>query len=214
MRQPGILVMAPAAARRSALQELLRVFWPPEKVYLASAFSLARLQQCAAEVVLADLESSVDATSLLTFLSSVPFPIATVALIDDPDPAWVRRALAADVNAIIARDAAAEDLRLATEAADAGLVLLHPTSARLLIPSAAFPLEPDRDYSELERLTPREQEVLRLMSAGLGNREIAVQLGISEHTVKFHASSILGKLGASSRTEAVSHGIRRGLISL
>lgn len=66
----------------------------------------------------------------------------------------------------------------------------------------------------MERLTPRERQVLFLMSEGLGNKEIAARLGISDHTVKFHASSILGKLGAGSRTEAVSQGIKRGLISL
>jgi DNA-binding NarL/FixJ family response regulator len=66
----------------------------------------------------------------------------------------------------------------------------------------------------MEMLTPREHEILRLVSSGLGNREIAKRLAISEHTVKFHVSSILGKLGADSRTEAVSQGIRKGLIPM
>jgi DNA-binding NarL/FixJ family response regulator len=65
-----------------------------------------------------------------------------------------------------------------------------------------------------ETLTEREREVLRLVSEGLGNKEIAVQLAISDHTVKFHISSILGKLGAASRTEAVSQGIRKGFITI
>jgi DNA-binding NarL/FixJ family response regulator len=56
--------------------------------------------------------------------------------------------------------------------------------------------------------------VLRLISEGLGNKEIAARLEISEHTAKFHISSILGKLGVSSRTEAVSNGIRKGLIPI
>ncbi len=66
----------------------------------------------------------------------------------------------------------------------------------------------------VEDLTLREVEVLRLLADGSGNKEIASHLGISEHTVKFHISSILGKLGVSTRTEAVTTGIRRGLISL
>jgi DNA-binding CsgD family transcriptional regulator len=53
-----------------------------------------------------------------------------------------------------------------------------------------------------------------MLASGLGNKEIAVQLAISEHTVKFHVASILGKLGAGTRTEAVSLGIRRGLVLL
>ena len=63
-----------------------------------------------------------------------------------------------------------------------------------------------------EPLTPREREVLVLLSLGLSNREIAERLGISAHTAKFHVSSIFGKLGAESRAEAVSQGIRDGLI--
>jgi DNA-binding CsgD family transcriptional regulator len=71
------------------------------------------------------------------------------------------------------------------------------------------------EFSDLvEQLTSREREVLDLMSAGLSNRQIAMQLGISEHTAKFHISSVLGKLGASSRTQAVTRGIRTGLIAL
>ncbi len=66
----------------------------------------------------------------------------------------------------------------------------------------------------LEELTRREVEVLGMVAAGLANREIASRLGVSEHTIKFHISSILGKLGASSRTEAVTCGIKRGLILL
>ena len=66
----------------------------------------------------------------------------------------------------------------------------------------------------LEQLTPREGEVLRLLADGLGNKDIAVKLGISEHTIKFHIHSLLGKLGAASRTEAVTRGLRSGLIEL
>ncbi|HXF26085.1 MAG TPA: response regulator transcription factor, partial [Bryobacteraceae bacterium] len=65
-----------------------------------------------------------------------------------------------------------------------------------------------------EPLTPREIEVLKMLAEGLSNKLIAVDLGISEHTVKFHVNSILGKLNAGSRTEAVTTGIRRGLVIL
>jgi NarL family two-component system response regulator YdfI len=66
----------------------------------------------------------------------------------------------------------------------------------------------------VEALTPREIEVLGMMVEGWGNKEISTRLGISEHTVKFHVASIMGKLNASSRTEAVTSGIRHGLIML
>ena len=63
-------------------------------------------------------------------------------------------------------------------------------------------------------LTPRELDVLRLVARGLGNKEIAAQLDLSAHTVKYHLASVLVKLGVRSRTEAVSHGIRTGLLPL
>jgi DNA-binding NarL/FixJ family response regulator len=68
--------------------------------------------------------------------------------------------------------------------------------------------------SPAEHLTAREVEVLRLVALGRGNKEVAAQLNVSEHTVKFHVSSVLGKLGARSRTEAVTIGILRGLVAI
>ena len=70
-------------------------------------------------------------------------------------------------------------------------------------------VEPLRDA-----LTPREREVLEMLAEGLSNKEIAWRIKISEHTVKFHIASIFGKLGASTRTEAVMQGIRRGLVMI
>jgi DNA-binding CsgD family transcriptional regulator len=66
----------------------------------------------------------------------------------------------------------------------------------------------------IESLTPREFEVLRLVADGLHNREIAVRLGVTEHTVKFHLGAIFGKLGATTRTEAVQKGLRLGVIEI
>jgi DNA-binding NarL/FixJ family response regulator len=65
-----------------------------------------------------------------------------------------------------------------------------------------------------EALTSRELEVLEALGEGLSNKSIAARLGITEHTVKFHVSSIFGKLGAENRTDAVRRGVRRGLIAL
>jgi len=65
-----------------------------------------------------------------------------------------------------------------------------------------------------EPLTPREVEVLELLAEGLPNKSIAVRLGISDQTVKFHVASICGKLGAANRTDAVRRAVRQGLISL
>lgn len=66
----------------------------------------------------------------------------------------------------------------------------------------------------VEALTPRELQVLRMMADGLANEEIAAQLGISDHTAKFHVAQVLAKLGASSRAEAVAAGMRSGLVPI
>ncbi len=126
---------------------------------------------------------------------------------------WMAEALRAGVRAVLPRDATAEELRAAVAAAAAGLVTLHPETINLLLagPQAAAPAS---IASTPQHLTPREIEVLGMMAEGLGNKEIAWRLGISEHTVKFHIGSIFTKLDAASRTEAVTIGIRQGLIIL
>lgn len=94
-----------------------------------------------------------------------------------------------------------------------GLVLLSTPAAESL--TAVFgdqSLEVEAELSD--EITSREIDVLRMLAHGLVNKDIAARLGISEHTVKFHISSILDKLGASTRTEAVTLGIRRGLIPI
>ena len=101
-------------------------------------------------------------------------------------------------------------------AADADLVIAQPAAlaATSAPPPGVSSRTPADDGPLPEALTPRELDVLGLLAEGRGNRDIATTLGISEHTVKFHVGSILAKLGASSRTEAVTLGVRQGLIML
>ncbi len=114
--------------------------------------------------------------------------------------------------AVIAAEPSAEELGAAVRAAAAGMVALPaPIGSRLATRVHAG--DEGGDGFE-EPLTPREREVLERLADGLSNREIAGRLGISEHTVKFHVSSIYGKLGVSGRAEAVRRGVRRGLVSL
>ncbi len=135
-----------------------------------------------------------------------------VVLSEQMKAAWISEAFRAGVRAVLPRDVTPEQLRAALEAAAAGLVVVHPSGVSAIIPAPAALTSPARELPE--PLTPREREVLQMISAGLGNKEIAGRLSISEHTVKFHVASILGKLGASTRTEAVSIGIRHGLVLL
>ena len=137
---------------------------------------------------------------------------AVIVLSAQPRAASLSKALRAGVRAVLPRDATPEQLRAALEAAAAGLFVVHPSELDTVLPATVgSPVAVDE---LLEPLTRREREVLQMLAAGLGNKEIAGRLSISEHTVKFHVASILGKLGASSRTEAVSIGIRHGLVLL
>jgi two-component system, NarL family, response regulator YdfI len=216
-RDPAcILLIAASSARRKLLsaQAVKSFNHEAVEVVTSSALSLGRLGgagESAADIVIADIDGPVLAASLLKLINESASGAGTVALINDPDPRWVQAVVKAGINAVISREASEDELHLALAAADAGLVLLHPTSARSLM-SAHFEA-PDLTYDQ-ERLTAREFEVLRLLSEGLANREIASRLAISEHTAKFHISSILGKLNVATRTEAVSQGIRRGLIPI
>jgi len=138
---------------------------------------------------------------------------ATVILVDQSPPGWLNEALHAGVRAILPREITPDQLKSALEAVSTGLVVIHPLETNALLPAAA--VTNPRGIADLaEPLTRREREVLQMLAAGLGNKEIATRLIISDHTVKFHVASILGKLGASTRTEAVAIGIRRGLVLL
>lgn len=135
---------------------------------------------------------------------------AVVVLIDQSAPVWAGLAVQAGVRGVLSTDADREQLALAIEAAAGGLFVLHPNEVRAERSSSARAVT----LELAESLTARERQVLQMLAAGLGNKEIAARLKISEHTAKFHVASILGKLSASSRTEAVAIGLRRGLILL
>jgi DNA-binding NarL/FixJ family response regulator len=215
-----VLVIAGTSARRAHLVDVTSRALTGLQVTSDSRISAARFAAAKFDILVAELDTPASVTAMLAFLEDVPAGTGSVALIDDPDPAWVRSALQASIHAVISRDATAEDMQMALQAAEAGFVLLHPTSVRGLLQDSSLADTNDLAVDGLsedgirEDLTTRESEVLRLVSMGLGNKEIAARLAISEHTAKFHISSILSKLQAGSRTEAVSLGIRKGLIPI
>jgi DNA-binding NarL/FixJ family response regulator len=113
---------------------------------------------------------------------------------------------------VVPPDAPPGELAAAVGAVARGLVVLPKAMAGRVIgePAAVGVAEPAVE----DPLTAREHQILGLLAEGLPNKRIARELGISEHTVKFHVSSVFAKLGVQSRAEAVSVGARRGLISL
>lgn len=133
-----------------------------------------------------------------------------VLLMDELVPSDFAPLIEGGVRATLPRDCSPREIAAALEAAHQDLTTIAPEFLPLLLPSPPADRE---DAIELEEpLTVREREVLALLAEGAGNKEIAAKLKISENTAKFHVSSILGKLGATTRTEAVTRGYRLGLI--
>jgi DNA-binding NarL/FixJ family response regulator len=159
------------------------------------------------EVALADPASG-DANSLTEALAE--YGVALVLLADDRElwnvlaegriPGW----------AILPRDAEAAEIHAAIRAVAEGLVVLGRAAE---VPQRETRSQATNELAE-DLLTAREREVIQLLADGLPNKIIANRLSVSLHTVKFHVASILAKLGASSRTEAVTIGARRGLVTL
>ena len=137
------------------------------------------------------------------------FSVPTILLLDDPHADVALAALRAGASAVLARQSDAHELLAALAAIAAGLVVLDAS-----IRDALAPADAARSDALPDQLTKREREVLAMLANGLSNRRIAERLAISENTVKAHVAAILAKLGAASRTEAVTVGVRFGLVTL
>jgi DNA-binding NarL/FixJ family response regulator len=160
------------------------------------------------DVILVAVESP-DDEAASDALEGALGPAPVVLLVRGPTSEW-SDAFQRGARAVLRDNVTATQIVAAIEAAVAGLVVIHSSSLeRLFSPKA------DQTAEALpESLTFREVEVLRLLADGLSNKEMAAKLAISEHTVKFHVASVMGKLGAGSRTEAATIGIRRGLVPI
>lgn len=140
-------------------------------------------------------------------LADLPVPV--LLLLDSTDPALAVAAFRAGIRGAIPWDATGEEMEAAARAVHAGLAVIAPSVLAELVPDAQPAVQ-----QAMEPLSERELEVLELLTSGLSNKLIAHQLNISEHTVKTHVASIFAKLNVSTRTEAASQAIRRGLIML
>jgi DNA-binding NarL/FixJ family response regulator len=159
-----------------------------------------------AAIVIRDAAGMRDALAAIAEGFSVP----TILLVDDPHADVALAALRAGASAVLARQTDARELGTALDAVRAGLVVLDASVRDALAPPQAAV----RGAALTEPLTQRERQVLAMLANGLSNRRIAERLTISENTVKAHVAAILAKFGATSRTEAVTIGVRLGLVML
>jgi len=207
-------IVAASPLARAGLENLLAARKMKVAGSDATVESLAgKLSDTAPDVVLVDSSGEAFEPLLDSLVSSgIAADFRVVILADAVSTEALAEALRAGIHAVLPGDISPDQLAAALHAAASGLIVQFPEYAIAGLPK---PSAASRVLEELaEPLTPREREVLQMLAGGLGNKEIAARMNISEHTVKFHVGSILGKLGAGSRTEAVSIGIRRGLVLL
>ena len=209
-----VFIVAASPLARAGLENLLAARDVEVVGSNSTSETLAEiLADAAPDVVLIDSSGEPFEPLLESILASgLASDVSVVILGEGMTPAAAADALRGGIRAALPGDISPAQLVAAIEAVASGLLVLHPSHASEGLPAGSAP---SRALDELaESLTRRELEVLQMLAAGLSNKEIAARLSISDHTVKFHVASILGKLGAASRTEAVSLGIRRGLVLL
>ncbi|MDA1127748.1 MAG: response regulator transcription factor [Chloroflexi bacterium] len=147
-----------------------------------------------------DTDSAIDNLGLLSENTAPVLALAATGT-------QAAQARTAGLSAVLSRDASPEALAAAIVALSHGLQVTDPALASDSVPGIPEP-------GSASLLTPREHDVLRLLAEGLPNKGVASRLAVSEHTVKFHVNSIMGKLNAQSRTEAVTLATRLGLLPI
>ena len=161
------------------------------------------------DVLLVDLEMpQMDGVQALEALRAKGIAIRVIVFTAFDTDERILGAVQAGAEGYLLKGAPREELFEAIRVVNAGGSLLQP----IVMSKLMRHISQREDAKSVETLSPREHEVLQLMARGLQNKEIAAELVISERTVKFHVSSILGKLGAGNRTEAVTMALQQGLI--
>jgi DNA-binding NarL/FixJ family response regulator len=206
---PTIAIFAVESVRRGALERVARA----QGTLIDGAGDVAALRRLldrrAVELVLADGLAADELALLARLYRATRF----VVLAEDSEATDL---VLAGADAVLPRDAGTDALGTAAMLVTKGLRLLPEIALDRLRMLAGAETASARETGEdeLPALTPREREVLTAMADGASNKTIARRLGISFHTAKFHVASILAKLDAETRTEALARAARLGLVML
>lgn len=205
-----VVILASTLAMRTGLRTLLTA---DEHIDVtAEASDLSELETLPPETdILVALAEAATRPDLERLTHQADPALAVLLLSDESFAAQDLAGLPLRAWGLLPLDATEEELLASIYALYQGLMVGTPAFFQPLIDRAIPPVSED---FLVEELTEREMEVLDLLAEGLANKQIALELSISEHTVKFHVSSIYTKLGATNRTEAVRIGVRLGLITL
>lgn len=204
-----VMVVDDHAVVRSGLKAFLMVFDDLELVGEASSGeeAIQLTERMRPDVILMDLiMPDMDGPATTRTIRGRWPRVQVVALTSFREDELVKSALQAGAIGYLLKNVGADELADAIRSAFAGRPTLAPEAAQVLIQASRQPERPGFD------LTEREREVLTLLVKGMSNNEIADRLVVSRSTVKFHVSSILSKLGVSSRTEAVALALNNKLI--
>ncbi|HXI45000.1 MAG TPA: response regulator transcription factor [Candidatus Acidoferrales bacterium] len=205
-----VLLVDDHAVVRSGLRAFLELLDDMEVVGEASdgAEGLRRVAELSPNVVVMDLLMPVmDGIAATQAIRSAHPEVEVLALTSFIEEDKVTAALEAGASGYLLKDADADEVAAAIRAAHAGEVHLDPAVARLLAERMRR-----RDVpSDVEPLTERERDVLRLVGQGMSNKEIATALFITERTARTYVSNILGKLGLASRTQAALYAVEHRL---
>jgi len=211
-----VVLVAPSLALRTGLAALLSTSDSVD--VLAEGSALEDVLPLSAEVdillLATDLVSPVE---LKKFLQPAPSVGVLFLVTDENRAARLAAGLSPRPWGILPLDCSTEELLAALQALQEGLIAGTPSLMEpLLVGLSQYDSSSGEVLADppIELLTERETQVLQLLAQGLANKQIAFALGISEHTVKFHISSVYTKLGVASRTEAVRQGVRQGLVTL
>ncbi len=228
---PTVRAGLSAIVREQAGWHVIGASAPEALMQTAASQSATSSQENAPDILLVDLDGVPDIEGIETWLAALQ-PRAGIIALGSPDTSGPRERARQEVLhllgvvgraaeqygitfGLLRRNAPAEAIVAALTAVEGGLITLDPQLGDTLIAATEERIASLASLTSTEEpLTPRELEVLQLMALGLPNKTIAARLHVSEHTAKFHVSSILMKLGAASRTEAVTLGARRGLLIL
>jgi DNA-binding NarL/FixJ family response regulator len=205
-----IFILAPTPMMQAGLHSLLT---SNEIQIIGTSAQPGALSEIATDIDVVVVADELLLEELAPTLANTP--MVALVLLTNNEERTLPRLRALDVRGwgVVPLDASALQLQAAVQAVAQELVILPKVHLQRLYDNRV--LTEIRTIEQLdETLTAREHEVLELVGQGLSNKLIARQLQISEHTVKFHVSSISNKLGASSRTDAVRRGLRHGLITL
>jgi len=206
-----VLVYSTALAQRAGLRALLSADEDIE--VLGEASGMEDLGEVDGLDVIVVANSIDGLEELQEPLAEAEPPPGLLLINDDAEGGELLADLTPRAWGLLPSDCSEEELLAAVHAVHEGLIAGTPLLMQPVL--GALPALGLSENDEIQdELTPRENEVLQLLAQGLANKQIALQLGISEHTVKFHSSAIYSKLNVTNRTEAVGQGARMGLIVL